>query len=133
MNGINRVLALVALSLVVASAVLAEESAYDLSTPDKAIQSFFAATQTNDLESVELMLSPKIKELLQSGKPSLKEYVQAWTHYPIVEVEKAEQFSFKGDPRVLARAKIVILVEGKKHETRVTVIKIGDQWLWNEK
>lgn len=121
------------LNLVICANAWAAGSAYDLTTPDKTIQSFFAAIKAKDTKGVETMLSPRIKGFIESRKFSLEEYINIWAKDPPVEIGKAADTSPPDHPGVVAKAQIVYQKDGKNVTYPARVVKIDDRWLWDEK
>ncbi len=121
------------LLVVAATTCIAQQQTYDLSTPEKAIRSFLEAAKKEDLKELEKMISPSMKERLRKEGLSLKDYAKAWSEYPLVRIVNVEPLQSRDDPRELASADVVFLVNGQDHEAHVGLIKIGGIWLWDEK
>lgn len=106
---------------------------YDLSSPDKAFDSFINASKSGDYIELKKMLAPRIKDMLSQGKFTIEQYAKAWSTYPIKEKSRAELFKLRNDTQQSASIDIVILVNGKEHKTHVLLTEISGIWLWNEK
>jgi hypothetical protein len=126
-------LALLILNCTVSAKALGADIAYDLTTADKAIQSFFAAIKAKDAQGVEAMLSPRIKKILDTKKITIQDYIKAWANTPPVEIGKAVELPVPGSPWSYAKAENVYLLAAKKVSYSVRVVLIENRWLWDEK
>ena len=120
-------LALLILNYTVSARELPADTGYDLTTADKAIQSFFAAIKAKDAKGVEAMLSPRIKKILETKKISLKDYIKAWGKGSPVEIGKAVKLPVPESPWAYAKAENVYLHDGKKMKYSVRVVRIENR------
>ena len=114
-------LALLILNCTISAKALGADVDYDLTTADKAIQSFFAAIKAKDAQGVEAMLSPRIKKILDTKKFTLQDYIKAWAKSPPVEIGKAVKFPVPDSPWAYAKAENVYFQDGKKVKYSVRV------------
>ena len=121
------------LNCIISAKTLGADTAYDLTTADKAIKAFFAAIKANDAQAVEAMLSPRIRKILDTKKISLQDYIKAWAKSPPVEIGKAVELPVADSPWAYAKAENVYLHDGKKVKNSVRVVRIENRWLWDEK